>query len=106
MNFQDTGGKTVGLNPFTGQVHTSLTNTQSPNSIASNAVTMRGQNMVDRRAAQEIAAGGKPPFLTSKNALDAQASELDRIMQDVGKVSGQARQPQNQPGKIVDWSDL
>lgn len=34
-------------------------------------------------------------FVTSTSALDKQASELDRIMQDVGLVSGQARQPQN-----------
>jgi hypothetical protein len=36
--------------------------------------------------------------ITSKSALDKQASELDRIMQQVGQVSGQARQPQNRPG--------
>lgn len=32
--------------------------------------------------------------ITSKSALDTQASELDRIMQDVGGVSSKARQPQ------------
>lgn len=37
--------------------------------------------------------------ITSKDALDKQASELDRIMQGIGQVSGQARQPQNKPGK-------
>lgn len=36
--------------------------------------------------------------ITSKGALDQQASELDRIMQGIGQVSGQARQPQNKPG--------
>lgn len=37
-------------------------------------------------------------ILLSKDALDTQASELDRMMQGVGKVSGQAKQPQNKPG--------
>lgn len=37
--------------------------------------------------------------ITSKGALDKQASELDRIMQGIGQVSGQSRQPQNKPGK-------
>jgi len=37
--------------------------------------------------------------ITSKDALDKQASELDRIMQGIGQVSGQARQPQNKPGR-------
>jgi len=36
--------------------------------------------------------------VTSKEALDKQASELDRIMKKMGEVSGQARQPQNKPG--------
>lgn len=184
---------------------------RSADSVASNAVTMRGQDMSDRRSRQELAMGGKPPpgyrwspdgsslaaipggpgdklpesqqkqvvgvnnlsnaikeyrselagfkttdalkldtratmgtkynnmmlqakeaynlgvlngpdlsiltsvitdprsvtgFLTSKKALDSQASELERIMQKVGSVSGQARQPQNQPGKVVNWKDL
>lgn len=34
LNFQDTGGKTVGLNPFSGQVESSYNNTQSPNNKA------------------------------------------------------------------------
>lgn len=37
-------------------------------------------------------------IITSNKALDSQASELDRIMQKIGTVSGQARQPQNKPG--------
>jgi hypothetical protein len=36
--------------------------------------------------------------ITSNKALDGQASELDRIMQQIGMTSGQARQPQNRPG--------
>lgn len=35
--------------------------------------------------------------LVSKDALDTQAAELDRMMQGVGQVSGKAKQPQNMP---------
>ena len=48
--------------------------------------------------------------LTSKTALDTQASELERIMQGVGAVSSQARQPQqsNRGGveKIISLADI
>lgn len=206
----DLDGKVQMVNAYNGKPQASYNKTVSPSAALTARVQMRGQDLVDGRAAQEIAAGGKPPpgyrwapggslaaipggpgdklpesqqkqvvgvnnlsnaireyraelasfgtgdalkldtrakmgtkynnmmlqakeaynlgvlngpdlsiltsvitdprsvtgFLTSKGALDTQASELDRIMQDVGKVSGQVRQPQNQPGKIVDWSDL
>lgn len=50
LNFQNTGGSTVALDPYTGKPVTTIRNTQSPESIASVAATMRGQNMSDARA--------------------------------------------------------
>lgn len=205
---RNTGGTTdtLEINPVTGatKVVNSVKNTQSPDSVASVAATIRGQNLTDARGreanqlkAKEIEMGGKPPpgyrwngpnleaipggpgdklpesqqkqvvgvnnlsnaineyraelanwsktgainadarakmgtkynnmmlqakeaynlgvlngpdleiltsvitdprsfkgVLTSKDALDTQASELDRIMQGVAGVSSQSRQPQ------------
>jgi hypothetical protein len=50
LQFQNVGGKTLALNPFNGQEVSSYTNTQSPESVASNAVTIRGQNLTNQRA--------------------------------------------------------
>lgn len=200
----DLGGKRVYRTEYSADPLASANKTQTPDSIASNAIQIRGQNLTDARGReandlkrQEIAAGGKPPpgyrwkgdvleaipggpgdklpesqqkqvvgvnnlsnaiseyrtalkgwdgldtlspdaratmgtaynnmmlqakeaynlgvlngpdyqilqsvvtdprsvigAFTSKTALDKQASELDRIMSGVGKVSSQARQPQ------------
>lgn len=38
LTFQNTGGKTLGLNPLTGAQVTSFNNTQSPDSVASNSL--------------------------------------------------------------------
>ncbi|WP_421883308.1 hypothetical protein [Methylibium sp.] len=60
----------VDTNTFTnpGVVGQQLTRTQTPDSVASNATTIRGQNLTDARGreanvlkASEIAQGGKPP---------------------------------------------
>lgn len=62
--------ETMAIDPFTGQVKVTnaVRNTQSPESAASVAATIRGQNMADARGREanalrlkEIAAGGKPP---------------------------------------------
>lgn len=50
LHFANTGGATVGLDAFSGQQVGSVRNTQSPDSAASVAATMRGQNMSDARA--------------------------------------------------------
>lgn len=50
LNFQNTGGSTVALDPYTGKPVSTIRNTQSPDSAASVAATMRGQNMSDSRA--------------------------------------------------------
>lgn len=44
------GGTTDLVNPYTGTQVQSMTNTQSPDSAASVAATLRGQNMTDSRA--------------------------------------------------------
>jgi hypothetical protein len=68
LHFSNTGGATVGMDQYTGLPIASIKNTQSPDSIASNATTIRGQNMVDARGReandlkrQELGAGGKAP---------------------------------------------
>lgn len=59
LSFQNTGGSTVALDPFTGKPVSTIRNTQSPDSVASVAATMRGQNMTAATAAQT--AGKAPP---------------------------------------------
>ena len=52
----NTGGAQVGFDPYTlGLTGTSIANTQTPDSLASNALTMRGQNMTDSRAREGLA---------------------------------------------------
>lgn len=46
----NTGGTTELIDPVTGETVRSLTNTVDPNTRANNSVTMRGQDMGDRRA--------------------------------------------------------
>jgi hypothetical protein len=67
LSFQNTGGATVALDPFTGKPVNTIQNTQSPESIASNATARRGQDIghgdsVAGRALQErTAAQGRTP---------------------------------------------
>lgn len=91
--FQNTGGKTLGLNPFTGGQVASLTNTQSPESIASNqvawannAATLRGQNMADARQRDALAAQlskDKAPteFQGKSAAFGLRATEANKTLE-------------------------
>lgn len=54
LEFRTLGGKDVALNAYTGQQRAEYARSQSPDSIANNAVTMRGQNMVDARAREQM----------------------------------------------------
>jgi hypothetical protein len=45
MEFRDTGGKTVGLDPYTGKVGASVANTISPSTAASNALGWANYNL-------------------------------------------------------------
>lgn len=60
LNFQNTGGATVAFDPYTGKPINTVRNTQSPDSVASVAATMRGQNMTDARARDQLAQGKVP----------------------------------------------
>ena len=53
-HFGDSGGQLVAMNPFTGQPLNSINKTQSPDSKASVAATLRGQNMIDGRARDRL----------------------------------------------------
>lgn len=63
---RNTGGTTdtLSINPVTGQVAVanSVKNTQSPDSIASNATAQRGQNMTDARARETASMALSKPF--------------------------------------------
>lgn len=50
LHFGDNGQQLLGMNAYTGKVQSANQKFQSPESLASNAVTMRGQNMTDTRA--------------------------------------------------------
>lgn len=49
---QNIGGSTIMFDPYTGKPVNTIQNTQSPDSVASNATTRRGQNMTDARSAE------------------------------------------------------
>lgn len=71
LHFANTGGSTVALDQFTGKPANTIQNTQSPDSVASGQVQMRGQNiaastaqrgqnMTDSRAREALAQGKTP----------------------------------------------
>lgn len=49
-HFANVGGQTIAADPFTGKPLNAIDNTQSPDSRAGNAVTIRGQNLTNARA--------------------------------------------------------
>jgi hypothetical protein len=55
LSFQNTGGSTVALDPYTGNPVNTIANTQSPDSVASVAAQVRGQNLTAATAAQSNA---------------------------------------------------
>jgi hypothetical protein len=57
LNFQNTGGSTVALDPFTGLPVNTIRNTQSPDSVASVAQQERNSLRVDSRAREATEAG-------------------------------------------------
>ncbi len=58
-HFANVGGQTVAADPFTGRPLNSIQNTQSPDSIASNQTTMRGQNLTNARGMESNALTGQ-----------------------------------------------
>lgn len=71
--------QTQRVNPITGQVDVANVQerTQSPDSVASQAVQVRGQNMTDARARD--LAGLKAQELEQNKRLSADAKNLDRV---------------------------
>lgn len=113
LNFQNTGGSTVALDPFTGKPVNTIRNTQSPDSIASNAVSrensMRTAStaargtydadrgvLVDTRTGLAIPVVGqnglplagkvKPPteFQGKSASYGSRAQAADQIINDLG----------------------
>ena len=61
LSFQNTGGSTVALDPFTGKPVNTIGNTVSPDARLSAATAQRGQNMADARSRQQLGQGKTPP---------------------------------------------
>lgn len=88
----NTGGKTELVNPYTGSTVRSMTNTMTPDAVASNALgwannraTLRGQDMTDRRVREGLALQAqkeKAPteFQGKSAAFGARAAEADKII--------------------------
>lgn len=60
MTMQDLGGRVVAVDRNSLGNGQAFNKTQTPDSVASNAVTMRGQNMTDARAREQIQLGKVP----------------------------------------------
>lgn len=98
LEFRDGGGTNDAFDPYTGQRKVSQQKTQSPDSIASNFLTMRGQNMTDARQrefnanqveANNIARGEKRATdeMTRSSqvaSFDTMLGTLDRLGQHPG----------------------
>ena len=54
LALENMGGKSVAVDPYALTPNQTFQRTQTPDSIASNRVTMRGQDMTDRRAAERM----------------------------------------------------
>ena len=60
LNFQNTGGSTVALDPFTGKPVSTIRNSQSPDSVASVAQQERSSRRADERARDALGQGKTP----------------------------------------------
>lgn len=98
LKLANLGGKDVAYNPFSLQPGQTFQRTQTPDSIASNAVSMRGQNMTDARAreANQISGGMRSDAQQQKvrdenltkqgqiASFDTMLDSLDRLNQAPG----------------------
>lgn len=96
LQFQNTGGKTLGLNPFTGQSVASYNNTLSPDTAATVGATIRGQDLVNQRGiesnqiARERLSADKAPteFQGKSAAYGLRAKESDKILNALAAAGG------------------
>lgn len=94
LHFLNTGGKTLGVNEYTGEQGASYTNTASASDLLAAATQRRGQDMTDARMrdANEIARGDKLAEKEKAKAgqvgsFETMLSTLDRL----GKHPGLSR---------------
>lgn len=94
LEFRDGGGTNDAFDPYTGQRKVSQQKTQSPDSIASNFLTMRGQNMTDARQrefnanqveANNIARGEKRA--TDEMTRSSQVASFDTMLGTLDRLS-------------------
>lgn len=87
LNFQNTGGSTVALDPYTGKPVNTIQNTQSPDSVANNKTQIKVQNMIAAR--QEAADRGEPEAKLAGDELRMMAQQYlagDKgVMQNLGR---------------------
>lgn len=81
LAFQNLGGKTVALNPFSGQQVAGYQNTLSPESQLSANVTMRGQNMTDARERMQQGAQHQADVAFAKKMAEGRASAIQTLPQ-------------------------
>lgn len=79
LHFADNGKSINGMDQYTGDVRSTLQKFQDPNSIASNMVAMRGQNMTDSRA-------------RDFNAIQTDANNMKRSEKQDEKAAARAGQ--------------
>lgn len=106
LNFQNTGGSTVALDPYTGKPVSTIQNTQSPDSVASVAATMRGQNMSDARARDlnEITRQGQRSQIINDPTqgpivVDKGTAQARQVMLDGRAVPGEATAKREAAGR-------
>lgn len=104
LSFHSTGQNTVGLNPFTGAKVSSIANTQSPDSLASNGMARERLNFDKSQAGRpvwnnDVGAFITPPSATqprgSMTTLEGYTKPPKPMTEDQGKATGWLVQAEN-----------
>ncbi|SFM64624.1 hypothetical protein [Rugamonas rubra] len=103
LAFHNLGGRTVGVNPYTGAETADLKNTQSPDSVASNASAAAGRAQSERHFQEEQST---PQYMDTQDGIMALPKRLAPGVSPTGRpVFGPDGQPlekkQNTPQYIV-----
>lgn len=97
LGFQSLGGKTVGLNPYTGQITTTLNHTQSPDSIAADVRASADRNgsdiaitpgAISNAAARYNLDGTLPPMGMGKTGAMGRTAILNEAAEQAKDISG------------------